>query len=68
MLFPVTIYNAEGKVKKVLSTKSLHERHWRQFRETKSISSINEGRHPESSKDLKEKLDQEFPKILIRHY
>ena len=33
MFFPVTIYNAEGEVKKVLSAKMLHERHWKLFHE-----------------------------------
>ena len=66
MFFPVTIYNAEGKVKKVLSTKSLHERHWRRYRETERLSSVNKGRKPEKPKGLKEKLDREFPLIPTR--
>lgn len=60
MFFPVTIYNAEGKVVKVLSTKSLHERHWRRFGETERPSSTNKGRKPERPRGLKKKLDREF--------
>jgi len=67
MFFPVTIYNAEGKVKKVLSTKSLHERHWRRYRETERFSSVNKGRKPAKPKGLKEQLDREFPQIPVRH-
>ncbi len=65
MFFPVTIYNAEGKVKKVLSAKSLHERHWRLFREVERLSSINKGKKPERPKDLKKKLDTEFWSVQI---
>jgi len=63
MFFPVTIYDAEGKVKKVLSAENLHERHWRQFHSAEGFSSVNKGRKPEKPKGLKEKLDREFPKI-----
>ena len=67
MFFPVTIYNAQGEVKKVLSTKSLHERHWRRFRDTERHSPINKGRKPERPKGLKGKLDREFTQIPVQH-
>ncbi|MBT3184395.1 MAG: hypothetical protein HOI59_00215 [Nitrospina sp.] len=68
MLFPVTIYNAEGKVKKVLSEKMLRERHWRMFRERETRSVATKGRTREMPKGLKKKLDQEFPEIAARYY
>lgn len=63
MLFPVTIYSPDGKVKKVLSPKVLHERHWRKFRDTENLSSATKGRKPERPKGLKEMLDREFAEI-----
>ena len=68
MLFPVTIYNAEGKIKKVLSAKMLHERHWKLFHESKTLSFITQGKKRERPKGLKKKLDQEFPEIAVHHY
>ena len=67
MFFPVTIYNADGKVKKVLSSKALQKRHWKRFREEEQHSSVNKGRKPEKPKDLKKKLDLEFPVLRINH-
>ena len=66
MFFPVTIYDSEGKVKKVHASKKLHERHWRRFYEAENLSSITKGRKREMPKGLKAKLDQEFPKISAR--
>lgn len=68
MLFPVTIYNSEGKVKKVLSEKMLHERHWRKFRDAETLSSVTKGRKAGMPKDLKAKLDSEFPDVRPRNY
>ncbi|HIB43635.1 MAG TPA: hypothetical protein EYO37_06640 [Nitrospina sp.] len=68
MLFPVTIYNAEGKVKKVLSEKMLHERHWKLFLESKTLSFVTKSKKREMLKGLKEKLDREFPDIPVHHY
>ena len=31
MLFPVTAYNANGKLKEVISKEILHRRHWKIF-------------------------------------
>ena len=67
MLFPVTIYNAEGKVKKVLSAKMLKERHWQLFHESKTLSVIAKGKKREMAKRLNEKLDREFLDIPVRH-
>jgi hypothetical protein len=67
MLFPVTIYNAQGKVKKILSTKVLRERHWRLFREGESHSSATKGRTRTTQKGLKKKLDSQFPEISMRY-
>jgi hypothetical protein len=60
MLFPVTIYNANGKIKKVVSKEMLYRRHWEIFYNS-------EKKHPGSgkqriSKELKLKLDIQFPK------
>jgi hypothetical protein len=60
MLFPVTIYDAKGRVRKVLSSKKLHERHWKNFRDQEERSSVTKGRRPERPKGLKERLDREF--------
>jgi len=68
MFFPVTIYDSEGKVKKVLSSKKLHERHWKQFCEAENLSSATKGRKRQMPKGLKKKLDQEFPAVSARHY
>ena len=68
MLFPVTIYNAEGKVKKVLSEKMLHERHWKLFLESKTLSFATKSKKREMLNGLKEKLDREFPDIPVHHY
>ena len=68
MLFPVTIYNAEGKVKKVLSEKMLHERHWKLFLESKTLSFVTKSKKREMLNGLKEKLDREFPDIPVHHY
>jgi len=68
MLFPVTIYNAEGKVKKVLSEKMLHERHWKLFLESKTLSFVTKSKKREMLKGLKEKLDRGLPDIPVHHY
>jgi hypothetical protein len=67
MFFPVTIYTPEGKVKRVLSTKALHDRHWRRFRKAENLSSVNRGRRPERPKGLKERLDREFSGVPVGH-
>jgi hypothetical protein len=59
MLYPVTIYNANGKVKDVISKEMLHRRHWEIFQN-------NEKKNPGAgkqriSKELKSKLDMQFP-------
>jgi hypothetical protein len=68
MFFPVTIYNSEGKVKKVLSSKKLHERHWKRFCEAENLSSITKGRKREIPKGLKQKLDQKYPETAVHRY
>ncbi len=62
MLFPVTVYNANGKIKEVISKERLHRRHWKIFQN-------NEGNYTGAgkqriSKELKTKLDLQFPEGL----
>ena len=55
MLFPVTAYNANGKLKEVISKEILHRRHWKIFHNNKGIYT---GTWKQViSKELKEKLD-----------
>jgi hypothetical protein len=67
VLFQVTIYNAEGRVKKVLSPKVLHERHWKKFLDAEQTSSRTKGRKPDKPKGLKERLDREFTETPARY-
>jgi len=30
-MYPVSVYNKDGKLKKSISTKTLHKRHWEEF-------------------------------------
>ena len=63
MLFPVTIYNASGKVKEVISKERLHRRHWKNFHNNEG-SYTGAGRQT-ISKELKRKLDAQFPEALM---
>ena len=38
MLFPVTAYNANGKLKEVISKEILHRRHWKIFHNNEGIT------------------------------
>ena len=63
MLFPVTIYNASGKVKEVISKERLHRRHWKIFQSTEG-NYTGTGKQT-ISKELKRKLDLQFPEALM---
>ena len=63
MLFPVKAYNANGKLKEVISKEILHRRHWKIFHN-------NEGIYTGTwklaiSKELKDKMDAQFPEGLM---
>lgn len=64
MLFPVTVYNADGKVKEVVSKEMLHRRHWDIFEKNEKKYTFHSGGKPMVSKELKAKLDVEFPEGL----
>ncbi|MEK9627701.1 MAG: hypothetical protein VW455_01620 [Nitrospinota bacterium] len=64
MLFPVTVYNAKGQVKKVVSTEMLHRRHWKIFQDNEKKNNFQNAGGPKISKELKAKLDKEFPPYL----
>ena len=65
MLFPVTIYNANGGVKEVVSKERLHRRHWKIFQSNqKNYTGV--GRQT-ISKELKRKLDAQFPEGLMNN-
>jgi hypothetical protein len=36
MFFPVTVYDSNGKVKKIITPRSLGKRHWAEFRKIKT--------------------------------
>ncbi len=61
MLFPVTIYNANGKVKAVISKRMLHRRHWKIFNNNEKSHTFQGAGRRTVSKELKAKLDIQFP-------
>ncbi len=60
MLFPVTVYNAQGKVKKVVSKEMLHRRHWKIFKNNEKRYGFQGAGNQAITKELKAKLDLEF--------
>ena len=59
MLFPVTIYNANGKVKEDISKESLYRRNWKIFQ---SIQKNYTGAGRQTiSKEIKKKLNPQYP-------
>jgi len=67
MLFPVTIYNANGKVKEVLSKEMLHRRHWKIFHNNEKNHTFQGARKRTVSKELKARLDIQFPAGLMNN-
>jgi hypothetical protein len=67
MLFPVTIYNANGKVKEVISKKMLHRRHWKIFQNNETNNTFQGAGKQKISKELKAKLDLQFPESLMNN-
>ncbi len=65
MLFPVTIYNANGKVKDVISKEMLHQRHWEIFQNNEKKSTFQGAGKQTVSKDMKRRLDAQFPEGLM---
>lgn len=63
MLFPVTVYNANGKVKDVISKEILHQRHWEIFKNNEN--KYAGGGKQKMSKELKTKLDIQFPEGIM---
>ena len=64
MLFPVTIYNANGKVKDVITREMLHRRHWKLFQDKEKNYTFQGAGRQTISKELKTKLDNQFPEVL----
>ena len=59
MLFPVTIYNANGKVKEDISKESLYRRNWKIFQ---SIQKNYTGAGRQTiSKEIKKNLNPQYP-------
>ena len=63
MLFPVKAYNANGKLKEVISKEILHRRHWKIFHNNEE-NYTGTGKQA-ISKELKKKLDAQFPECLM---
>ena len=63
MLFPVTAYNANGKLKEVISKEILHRRHWKIFHNNEE-NYTGTGKQA-ISKELKKKRDAQFPEGLM---
>jgi|TARA_B100000959_G_scaffold96092_1_gene101902 hypothetical protein len=68
MFFPVTIYGPDGKIKKVLSPKTLEKRHWSKFNKTDRNRSFSRKAKKDVPQQLKEKLDLYFFKLDERNY
>ncbi|MBT5470522.1 MAG: hypothetical protein HOK41_07945 [Nitrospina sp.] len=60
MLFPVTVYNADGKVTKMVSKEMLHRRHWKIFKDNEKKYGFQGAGNQTITKELKTKLDLEF--------
>jgi hypothetical protein len=60
MLFPVTIYNANGKVKDVVTKEMLHRRHWKLFKDKEENYTFQGAGRQKISKEMKTKLDNQF--------
>ncbi len=67
MLFPVTVYNANGKVKEVISKEMLHRRHWKIFHKNEGKYAFQGAGKQTITKELKAKLDLEFPPGSLRN-
>jgi hypothetical protein len=67
MLFPVTVYNANGKVKEVVSKEMLHRRHWNNFYTNEKNHTFQGAGKQTISKELKRKLDAQFPEGLTNN-
>jgi hypothetical protein len=65
MLFPVTVYNANGKVKEVISKEMLHRRHWKIFHNNEKNQTFQSAGKQKISKELKTKLEIQFPVDLM---
>ena len=65
MLFPVTVYNANGKVKEVISKEMLHRRHWKIFHNNEKNQTFQGAGKQKISKELKTKLEIQFPVDLM---
>jgi hypothetical protein len=65
MLFPVTVYNPNGKVKEVISKEMLHQRHWKIFQNNEKKNTFQGAGKKAISKELKTKLDIQFPEGLM---
>ena len=63
MLFPVAAYNANGKLKEVISKEILHRRHWKIFHNNEE--NYTGTRKQAISKELKKKRDAQFPEGLM---
>ncbi|MZG53075.1 MAG: hypothetical protein F3743_03525 [Nitrospinae bacterium] len=61
MLFPVTVYGANGKVKEFISKEMLHKRHWEIFRKNEEKHTFHGPGKQTVTRELKAKLDLEFP-------
>ena len=60
MFFPVTIYGPDGKIKKVISPKTLERRHWIGFGKMDKNRSFSSKARKHVPKQLKEKLDMDY--------
>jgi hypothetical protein len=60
MFFPVTIYGPDGKIKKVISPKTLERRHWVDFGKMDKNRSFSSKARKHVPKQLKEKLDMGY--------
>ncbi len=68
MFFPVTIYGPDGKIKKVISPKTLEKRHWSNFRKMDKNRSFSKETKKNAPKQLKEKLDLYYFSLDDKNY
>ncbi|KMP10678.1 hypothetical protein UR09_02850 [Candidatus Nitromaritima sp. SCGC AAA799-A02] len=65
MFYPVTIYSPDGRVKKVISTKALEKRHWKNFFKSVESRAVLKDTRRQIPGWVKKKLDLDYPEPVF---
>jgi hypothetical protein len=65
MFYEVRIFNARGKLKKILSGQELTRRYWEKINGQESGSNPVQGKVKRLSSEMRRQLDAQMPKLLL---